>query len=187
MLETLSEKELTVPAKLLPLLSYGVNGRADAQFDTEVLDTAGASAFDPLVAADVAAQVTLDSLLAPARLTRVYLQHQADAALPGLDEVIDKLIVATVDARTSAVGRRVAYRTLVSIAKAAHDKDTPGDVAAILTDKLHEEAAALAKVSGAGEDARWARGTAEMLEDKDALAKVIAPGAAPVIPLGMPI
>ncbi|MFC0684194.1 zinc-dependent metalloprotease [Novosphingobium clariflavum] len=187
LLATLSEKELTVPARLLPLLSYGVNGRGDAQFDTEVLDTAGASAFDPLVAADVAAQVTLDSLLAPARLTRVYLQHQNEASLLGVDELVDKLIAATLDGRSSAVGRRIAYRTLVSIARAAHDKDMPGDIAAILTDKLHEQARGLAKVSGSGEDARWARGTARMLEDKDALARAIAPGAAPAIPPGMPI
>ena len=63
----------------------------------------------------------------------------------------------------------------------------PGDIAAILTDKLHEQARGLAKVSGSGEDARWARGTARMLEDKDALARAIAPGAAPAIPPGMPI
>jgi hypothetical protein len=78
MLKTLSPAELTVPDNLVGWLSSGVNGRNDAQFDTEVFNNAGAAAFDPLVATD-AAQVTLDSLLAPTRLTRVYIQQARDA------------------------------------------------------------------------------------------------------------
>ncbi|KAG5715446.1 hypothetical protein E4T56_gene17008, partial [Termitomyces sp. T112] len=50
MLKTLSPAELTVPDALVGWLSSGVNGRNDAQFDTEVFDNAGAAAFDPLVA-----------------------------------------------------------------------------------------------------------------------------------------
>ncbi|MBT0670074.1 zinc-dependent metalloprotease [Novosphingobium profundi] len=187
LLETLSEKELTVPARLLPLLTSGQNGRSDAQYDVEVLDTAGAGAFDPLVAADVGAQVTLTSLLAPARLQRIYLQHQADTRLPGLDEVLDKLVAATLGARTGAVGRRIATRTLVSLARAARDPATPADVAAILGDRLHAIAADLAATKGPGEDARWARGTAAMLSDKDALTRALAPAASPQVPQGMPI
>jgi hypothetical protein len=79
MLKTLSPAELTVPDALVGWLSSGVNGRNDAQFDTEVFDNAGAAAFDPLAATDAAAQITLDSLLAPTRLTRVH----STRAMPG--------------------------------------------------------------------------------------------------------
>ncbi|MEG8022920.1 zinc-dependent metalloprotease [Sphingomonas aerolata] len=61
LLATLSPDVLTVPATLVMPLSSPMNGRSDVQFDQEVFRNAGAAAFDPLVAADVAAQVTLDS------------------------------------------------------------------------------------------------------------------------------
>lgn len=68
---TLSPATLTVPEKLVMPLSSATTGRPDPQHTQEVLRTAASAAFDPLVAADVAAQVTLDSLLAPRRLARM--------------------------------------------------------------------------------------------------------------------
>jgi hypothetical protein len=116
MLKTLSPAELTVPDALVGWLSSGVNGRNDAQFDTEVFDNAGAAAFDPLAATDAAAQITLDSLLAPTRLTRVHLQHARDAGQLGLGEMLDALGAATWDHSATAVERRIAMRALLSVA-----------------------------------------------------------------------
>jgi hypothetical protein len=187
LLETLSTDALTIPDRLVPMLSSGVNGAVDPQYDTEVFATAGAAAFDPLVAADVGAQITLGSLLAPARLVRVYEQHQRDPGLIGIDELLDKLQKATLATHGDAVGRRIAFRTVVSIAKAAHDPEVPGDIAAILGDRVRQIAGTLAKFQGPSEDAQWARGTAELLKQPDTLAKAIDPHAAPDVPPGMPI
>ncbi len=187
MLDTLSEKELTVPPALLPLLSSGYNGNADVQYDGEIFKTAGASTFDPLVAADVAAQITLETLLAPMRLARIYNQHHADARLPGLEEVLDKLVAATVDVRTDAVGRRVAYRTIMMLAAAARNEKTPGDVAVIIRDRLKTVTSSLGKVTGQGADARWARGTAAILADPQLLQRTLDTAYVPPIPPGMPI
>ncbi|WP_267381932.1 MULTISPECIES: zinc-dependent metalloprotease [unclassified Sphingomonas] len=189
LLETLSARELTVPGPLALALSSGVNGRSDPQFDTEVFDTAGASAFDPLVAADVAAQVTLDTLLAPSRLTRVYLQHGRDPSLPGLGSLLDKLTAAAIDQRRDAVERRVAHRTILTMAKTRRDPTVSIDVAAVLDGRLQAIAARFAAVKGNGEDAEWCRGMATLLRDDSRLAREIAKGARPepVIPPGMPI
>ena len=186
MTATLSVDALTVPAALVMPLSSPVNGRGDAQFDQEVFRNAGAAAFDPLVAADVAAQLTLDSLLAPARLARVHEQHRRDASLPGLDVLLDKLVAATVDARRDAVGRRIAFRTLMTMAESARAEATPPEVAAILEDRLRRIAAGLGK--GSADDAPWGRYVARLLTDEGLLAKELAKRTAvPAIPPGMPI
>ncbi|UAK26495.1 zinc-dependent metalloprotease [Sphingomonas nostoxanthinifaciens] len=188
LLETLSAKELTVPGPLTLMLSSGVNGESDPQFDTEVFDTAGAAVFDPLVAADVAAQVTLDTLLAPSRLTRLAIQHARDPSLPGLDRLLDKLTAGVVDVRRAAVERRVATRTVLAMAGAQRDPRTPPDVAAILAGRLQLLADRLATAKGADEDALWSRSMAAMLRDDTALTRELGRGRhAPEIPPGMPI
>lgn len=186
LLGTLSAEALTVPAALVMPLSSPLNGRGDAQFDQEVFRNAGAAALDPLVAADVAAQVTLDSLLAPARLVRVHEQHRRDAALPGLDALLDRLIAAAIDTRRDAVGRRIAWRTAMTMAETARAEATPPEVAAALNDRLRRIALGLGK--GAGEDAAWGRHLARVLGDEDLLAGELAKrSAVPAIPPGMPI
>lgn len=188
LLETLSASELTVPDRLLLPLSAGVNGREDPQFDTEVFANAGAAVFDPLVAADVGAQLTLDTLLAPSRLVRVYQQHGRDAALPGLEELVDKLVAATVDARRDAVGRRIAYRTIVALARAARAPGTSVDVAALLNDRLRMLADRLGAAKSGDVDGAWSRSMVRLLANDAAIEREI--GAAkkrPEVPAGMPI
>jgi len=189
LLGTLSAKVLTVPPALALQLSSGVNGPADPQYDTEIFATAGSAAFDPLVATDVAAQGTLDSLLAPARLTRVYLQHAQDPALPGLDLLLDRLAAATIDRRGTAVERRVAQRTILSIAKVQRDPATSTDVATVLDGRLRMLADRFAAAPARTEDGEWQRSMAALLRDGDRLGAEIgkAGRAVPPTPPGMPI
>jgi hypothetical protein len=187
LLATLSAEALTVPAALVMPLSSPVNGRGDVQFDQEVFRNAGAAAFDPLVAADVAAQIPLDSLLAPARLARLYEQHRRDPDLPGVEVLLDRLVAATVGTRRDAVGRRIAYRTILTIAEAAQDEAISPDVAALLGDRLRMIGTMLAK-GGAGEDGAWSRHVAALLADDDRLVRELAKRQkVPSIPPGMPI
>jgi len=183
MLKTLAPAELTVPDALVGWLSSGVNGRNDAQFDTEVFDNAGAAVFDPLVATDVAAQVSLDSLLAPTRLTRVYLQQSRDAGQLGLAEMIDALGAATWEHNATPVERRIALRALLSVARARRDATTPVDVAAVLQEKLDVAGAKL------GEGTGWGKTVAALLKNGAALEAEIGKMGrkAPAIPPGMPI
>lgn len=188
LLATLSPSELAVPDRLVGLLSAGVNGRGDRQFDIEVLDNAGAAVFDPLVAADVGAQVTLNTLLAPSRLIRVYEQHRRDTAALGLEELVDRLLAASVNGRKTELDRRIAYRTLLALARSARDPEASPDVAAAVDARLQTLAAQFAKSPGAGLDAAWSRSMARILGDDDLLAKELARAPrAPSVPPGMPI
>ena len=185
LLATLSPAALTVPPALALTLSAGINGNADPQFDTEVLDTAGGAVFDPLVATDVAAQVTLETLLAPSRLTRLHLQHAADATLPGVETLVDRLVREVVMRHDAAVTQRIALRTVLALAAAARAPATGPDVALRLDAALDGLRERFARDKG---DA-WARGVARLLGDSASLDRALAPAkrAVPAIPPGMPI
>lgn len=188
LMATLSPAALTVPDRLIGPLSAGINGEANPQFDTEVFANAGAAVFDPLVAADIAAQATLATLLAPTRLTRVNEQHRRDAALPGLATLLDRLVAATINPGGDAVARRIGYRTIIALAAAARDGDTSPDVAAILDERLVNIAENLRRSRADGDGAAWARSMARLIDDEDRLQREVdKQPRTPSVPPGMPI
>lgn len=184
---TLSSDLLSVPDRLVMPLSVPTPRLSDAQFNNEVFANAGAAAFDPLVAADVAAQLPLDSLLAPLRLTRLYEQHRRDAALPGPGEVFDALESEVIFARPNAVARRIAYRAIITMARTQRDPETSPDIAALLSARLDGIGQRLAD-GGPGEDGAWAAYMAGLLTTEDRLSDLLGkPDEKPEIPPGMPI
>jgi hypothetical protein len=189
LIDTLSPARLTVPDGLVPLLSVPTTSLPDPQFNTEVFDNAGAAAFDPLVAADVAAQITLNSLLAPARLRRLAEQQRRDPAMPGIADLLAALDTKVIASRPDMVARRVAWRTVLTMAAAQRDPATSPEAAALLHARLGTIARRLAgEGSRAGEDGAWAAYAAEILGDEARLAPLLQqPAGAPAIPPGMPI
>lgn len=179
---------LTVPDRLAMLLSAGITGRPNPQYTQEIFASAGAAVFDPLVAADVAAQAVLESLLAPSRLTRLHEQARRDAAMPSAAGLVDRLIAGPVEGARDAVGRRIAQRTLLTLARTARDPATSVDVAALIEDRLAMLAPRLAKAAGAGDAAAWSRSVARLLADPERLALAAEKlPRAPSVPPGMPI
>ena len=179
---TLSAEALTVPAALVMPLSSATNSTDDPQYNQEVMRTAGGPAFDPLVAADVAAQVPLDSLLAPARLARLVEQHRRDPSLPGIEAVLDRLDARVLTPGSDPVARRIAWRAAMTMAATARDAATSPEVAAALGDRL----ARLAARSEKGD--AWSRHLASVLGDEERLkAELAKRQAKPTIPPGMPI
>jgi hypothetical protein len=73
--------------------------------------------FDPLSPATIAADVTIGFVLQLDRASRMVAQHAVNPALPGLDDVIDRLTAATFDVPTAtpyeAAVRRAEERVLV--------------------------------------------------------------------------
>jgi hypothetical protein len=188
LIATLSPRELTVPAALSMLLSSGTSARTDAEAAPEVLRGAGSAVFDPLVAAQVGAQMTLDSLLAPPRLTRLHIQHGYDAAQPGVATLLDKLS-PVIAAHGDAVSRRIAQTALLAIASARRDPDTPADVAALLDGYLKDTAKGFARARSGSEDGLWQVSMAALLGDPERLETEIGKLSRPrpPIPAGMPI
>jgi hypothetical protein len=162
LLATLSPDALRVPDRLVPLLSVPRNGSDNRQFDIEVFATEHGPLFDPLIAADVAAEITLNSLLAPARLARVSAQHTVDPNMLGVGEILDTLWSAVAPAHGDALSQRIAYRTIVKMAAVAQDKETTPEVAALLDQKLHNIGEQLA-----GSDASGASLSRKLLDPRE--------------------
>jgi len=173
-LATLSPEALRVPPALLPLLSAAQNGNSDRQYDTEIFATAGGPVFDPLVAADVAAQLTVQTLLAPRRLARVVAQQQGDPAALGLGEVLGRVTGTVLASTNDDVGRRIAYRTLVTMAQVARRPDTTPEVAAALDQALEDAGQLLAKRRMTGAERAWGLSLSRRLLDADQREKLAA-------------
>ena len=111
---TLKPSELTIPKRILDLLpprppGYGAH--------RELFSRTTGEGFDPINPAAVAADVTIGFILQPDRAARMEAQFAVDQSLPGLGEVIDRLIKATFDQPTSgtyeAAVRRAEERVLI--------------------------------------------------------------------------
>ena len=187
-LATLAPDALRVPQRLVPLLSAARNGSPNRQFSIELFAGSSGTPFDPLVAADAAAELTLNALLAPARLARLQAQHAADAGALGVEELLDRLLAATLPDKTDALSRRIAWRTLMDIAGAAHDPKTTPGVAVLLDQRLHEVALALAQRKGGAADRAWGASLSRLLLDPRRLDKELASHARRTsVPPGSPI
>lgn len=164
-LATLRPEALRVPPALVPLLSAAQNSTYDRQYETEIFGTAGGPVFDPLVAADAAAQLTAQTLLAPRRLARLVVQHYGDPAALGVDELVDRLSETVLADTSDDLGRRIATRTFATMAQVARRADTTPEVAAALEQKLADVAALLAKRKASGAERAWALGLSRRLGD----------------------
>jgi hypothetical protein len=156
---TLKPSELTVPRKILDSIpprppGWGVH--------RELFPRTTGEGFDPLSPATIAADVTIGFVLQSHRAARLVAQHAVEPALPGLDEVIDRLVKATFDAATAtpyeAEVRRATQRVLVDrlsgLAAAAQNPQ----VRALASLKLQRLAARL-RVHGVKTDADIAQDT----------------------------
>jgi hypothetical protein len=99
--------------------------------------------FDPVGAAESAADMTIHLILNPERCARLAQYHAEDVTLPSLDEVVDKLLAVTWKARPAAglqgqvqraTGAVLLYRLMVL----AVDDTAPAQVRATVSLKLSE-------------------------------------------------
>jgi hypothetical protein len=166
-LATLRREALRMPPALLPLLSAAQNGTSDRQYETEIFATAGGPVFDPLVAADAAAQLTVHTLLSPRRLARLVVQQQSDSAALGVGELLDRLVGGVMGQTGDDLGRRIAYRTLATMAQVARRPDATPEVSAALDQKLSDVGEALARRKASGAERAWALSLARRLADPE--------------------
>ncbi len=91
-LATLEPTRLTLPETLLALLPPRPAG---FERHRELFESTTAGTFDALAPARAAAGLTAAALLEPGRAARLVEQHARDAALPGLDELLERVLEAT--------------------------------------------------------------------------------------------
>lgn len=187
LLRTLKPNALRLPAAVLEQLTPPSN---EYLRDREYFATRAAPLFDPLAAADAAATMTLQFLLAPARLQRLTLQHARDPALPGVRDTLDALLQATwqapqpADTQSALVQRSVNWVVLDAL------------LAALDGGALHPTVDADMR-AGLAAFARWAgaraASNADLAGAADRLTRYLNdPGSVklrplPVVPPGAPI
>lgn len=180
---TISPDAMRVPGDLLPLLSAAQNGSSDRQYNVEIFRTAGGPVFDPLVAADVSTQLSVQTLLFPHRLARLVIQHQGDSSTLSLDETLDTLVSSVLDNATDDLGRRIAFRTFATMAQIAQRPDATPEVRAALDQKLTRVGETLSKQKG-----DWAQSLSRQLLDTERRAQMAKTARRSLrVPPGSPI
>lgn len=144
-LATIDPAELALPARLLDLIPP----RAYRMASGETFAGHTGATFDPLAAAASAADITLDFVLQPQRMARLVNQRSRNASLPGLEEVLDRLIAVTwgaplpQDAAVAEVQRTVQRVVVDRLMKQAGSRQNAPAVRAILTARLESLAESL--------------------------------------------
>jgi hypothetical protein len=149
---TLKPSELVVPSKLLGLLPPRPPGFG---WHRELFPRTTGEAFDPLSPATIASDVTIGFVLQLDRAARMVAQHAVDPSLPGLEEVIDRLIAATFDAVAAtpyeAAVRRAEERVLVNRVTWLAQASSNSQVRAVASLRLQRLAARLRATAGRSE------------------------------------
>ncbi len=189
-LRTLSPAELALPPALLQQIPPRPMGY---EAHRELFPRYTGLVFDALSPAAVAADLSVALLLHPERAARLVEQHALDSSLPGLGDVLDRLIDDTFGAVTHSdyeaevsrlVQRVVAHRLLRLSAEAALPQ-----VRALAASRLQALADRLGKAEpAAGPDGAHARDLArEIRRQLERPAAPETPQAAPDAPPGSPI
>ena len=121
LIRTLQPSELTIPRHVLNLLAPRPDG---FERHRELFPRNTGLPFDVLAPATVAADLTVSFVLQPERAARLVNQEALDARLPGLDEVIGRLVQAVFaadppdgyEAEVARVVQRVVAERLMALA-----------------------------------------------------------------------
>jgi hypothetical protein len=98
LMRTLDPSELALPAAVLESIPPRPPGYGSSR---ELFPRYTGSAFDAVTPAVVAASHTVSSLLTPERAARMVQQKMLDPSLPGLDDVLGRLVDAAFEAETT--------------------------------------------------------------------------------------
>ena len=193
---TLKPSELVVPKKILDAIPPRPPGFG---LHRELFPRTTGEGFDPLAPGTIASDVTIGFVLELARSSRMVAQHAVDPTLPGLEEVIDRLIAATFDAPAGtpyeAAVRRAEERVLVNRLMWLAQASANNEVRAVASLRLGRLAARVRTVPGpaVNNDAEVAQRTLlaadikRFLERSQEAAGVIpAAPAPPGAPIGDP-
>jgi hypothetical protein len=187
---TLKPAELTVPKQVLDAIPPRPPGFGRHR---ELFPRTTGDGFDPLSPATVAADVTVGFVLQLDRAARMVAQHAVDPALPGLEEVIDRLTKATFDAPAAspyeAEIRRAEERVLVDRVMWLATGASNSQVRAIAAWKLAKLAGRLKSevATGEAEQAQRALLAADIKRFLERPADPALPMPAPGAPPGAPI
>ena len=140
LLTTISDRTLTLPSSLLAMMPPRPIGYQKTRED--FTQRTGLT-FDPVGAAESAADITVGLILNAERAARLVEHHAEDASMPSLEQVIDRLLASTWKAAPaqglgSEVHRAVDSVVLYHLMSLAVEEDAPEQVRAVAWSKLKE-------------------------------------------------
>lgn len=167
-LETIDPRELAIPENVLGLIPPTAYGYGSGR--SELFQKRTAPMFDPVGAAEIAADLAITALLEPNRAARTINQNARIKANPHFREVVDALMKATwkaavpIDANQAVIQRAVqsvAVSRLMDLA--ANDRAQP-QVRSVASDALRSLLATLRRTPATGDTAAHFRSTADDIE-----------------------
>lgn len=140
LLKTIEPSALALPESLIKIIPPRALGYSRHR---ELIKIKTELTFDPLSAAETAADLTFSLILHPARANRLIEHHAREPKLAGLENVIDKLINATIRSAPlhgfdGAVQMSVNYSLFTNLTKLAVNKDASAEARAIAFLKLDQ-------------------------------------------------
>lgn len=157
LLKTVQPSVLMIPESLLKIIPPRPLGYVRHR---EVIKIRTELTFDPLAAAETAADWTFSLMLHPARANRLFEHHSRDARLPSLESVIDRMMSATIKSTqkngyAGAVLMAIDHALFTNLAKLALNKEAGAPVRAIAGMKLEQLKGWLSARAAATLDEEW--------------------------------
>ena len=153
-LSTIEPKELAIPENLLRLMpptAYGYWSGRSEQFAKRT-----SPVFDPIGAAEIAADMAISGLLEPNRAARMIDQNARSRTSPHFSEVVDSLVknawnnAAATNPNEAAIQRAVQSLTVNRLMDLAANSNANTQVRAVATEALRSLAASLKQASLSG-------------------------------------
>lgn len=140
LLQTIDPTALTLPQRILDLIPPRPPGYPRT---AETFPSRTGVTFDPVGAAEAAADMTVSLILNAQRAARLVQYHSENQDCPGLREVIDSLMAATWHAKDRRglereVAHTVDYVVLARLMGLAIDPTAPVEARSIAADKVNE-------------------------------------------------
>jgi hypothetical protein len=194
LLKTVEPSALMLPESLLKIIPPRPLGYQRHQ---ELIKIKTGLTFDPLAAAETAADMTFSLVLHPARANRLFEHHSRDARLPSLESVIDKLLSAGIKVSPKqgyegAVQMSVGTALFNNLSKLAVNKDAAVPAKAIAQLKLAQLQQWIAPRVNSTTDEDWrafytylSNSISKMKADPDKFEEENIKEAPPGMPIGM--
>jgi hypothetical protein len=140
LIETIDPSRLTLPDGILKLIPPRALGYSRHR---ELVKTKTDLAFDAISSAETVADMTFSLILHPARANRLIEHHARNPKLPGLENVIDRLVVATFKSASQpglkgTVQMSTNYALFTNLSKLAINKNASAETRAIAFLKLDQ-------------------------------------------------
>ncbi|MEQ1605950.1 MAG: zinc-dependent metalloprotease [Pyrinomonadaceae bacterium] len=167
-LETIDPKELAIPENVLSLIPPTAYGYGSGR--SELFQKRTAPMFDPVGAAEIAADMAVGALLEPSRAARTINQNARNKSNPHFREVVDALMKATwgsampADANQAMIERAIQSLVVSRLMDLAANERAQPQVRSVASDALRSLLATLKRTPTTGDSGAHYRATADDIE-----------------------